>query len=83
MKWDTGEFGGFDPLHLYPSKSKQAGSVSMRVSNLGDISALFASSNKEGELIHKATKDLWSFKKDGDQYLIERLFDDSGSPLKV
>ena len=35
------------------------------------------------ELVHKATKDLWSFKKDGDNYVIERLFDESGNPLKV
>jgi len=35
------------------------------------------------ELVHKATKDLWSFREDGGQFVIERLFNDSGDPLKV
>ena len=83
VKWDTGEFGAFNPHHLYPSKIKQAKSVSFRVSNLGDLSSLFANSKKEGELVHKATQDLWSFKKTENGFSIERLFDDSGEPLKV
>lgn len=83
VKWDTGEFGSFKPVHIYPSTSKQANNVKVRVSNIGDISALFANSNKEGELIHKATQDIWSFKKTNDGFTIERLFDDSGEPLKV
>ena len=33
-------------------------------------------------LINKATQDLWAIRKDGDEFFIERLFDDSGSPLK-
>ena len=83
IKWDTGEFGSFDPVHIYPSTSKQANNMKLRVSNIGDISALFANNNKEGELIHKATQDIWSFKKTNEGFTIERLFDDSGSPLKV
>lgn len=84
VKWDSGEFGSFDPIHLYPSNSKQASNVKIRVSNLGDLSSLFASSKKEGELVHKATQDIWSFKKTEDGgFSIERLFDDSGEPLKV
>ena len=35
------------------------------------------------DLIHKATKDLWSFHKEGEEYVIARLFDDTGEPLKV
>lgn len=83
VKWDTGEFGSFEPQHLYPSTSKRASNVKIRVSNFGDLSSLFASSNKEGELVHKATQDIWSFKKTEDGFTIERLFDDSGEPLKV
>lgn len=83
VKWDTGEFGSFDPVHIYPSTSKQANNMKVRVSNIGDISSLFANTNKEGELIHKATQDIWSFKKTNDGFTIERLFDDSGEPLKV
>lgn len=84
IKWDTGEFGSFDPTHIYPvTSNKKANNVKIRVSNIGDISSLFASSNKEGELVHKATQDIWSFKKTEDGFTIERLFDDSGEPLKV
>ena len=83
VKWDSGEFGAFNPQHLYPSKTKQAKSVSFRVSTLGDLSSLFSNTKKEGELIHKATQDLWSFKKTENGFFIERLFDDSGEPLKV
>lgn len=36
------------------------------------------------DLVHKATKDLWSMSKGDDgSYVIERLFDDNGSPLKA
>src|SRR5258706_12181262 len=34
-------------------------------------------------LIHKSTKDLWAIKKEGDDFYIERLFQDTGNPLKV
>lgn len=33
-------------------------------------------------LIHKSDRDLWSLKKEGDGFYVERLFDDTGEPLK-
>lgn len=34
-------------------------------------------------LIHRSERDLWALKKEADgQYFIERLFDDTGEPLK-
>lgn len=37
----------------------------------------------EDTLIHKSDRDLWSLRKDGHgEFYIERMFDDSGSPLK-
>ena len=33
-------------------------------------------------LINKSTNDLWAIQKDGDDFFIERLFQDDGSPLK-
>lgn len=33
-------------------------------------------------LINKATNDLWALRKEGDQFFIERLFQDDGQPLK-
>ncbi len=84
--WDDGKFRPILGEHLrLAGKSKRANNVRIIVSDLGDLSAFFtpAASGNQEELVHKATKDLWSFKKDGDQYVIERLFDESGEPLKV
>lgn len=33
-------------------------------------------------LIHKSTQELWAIRKDGEDYAIERLFQDNGLPLK-
>ena len=33
-------------------------------------------------LVHKSTNELWAIRKDGEDYHIERLFQDDGSPLK-
>ena len=85
VKWDTGEFCPMDTTHLRRvAGAKQAQAVQLRISNLGDISELFSTAgSKEGDLIHKATEDLWSVSKEGDQFVISRLFVDSGEPLKV
>ena len=85
VKWDTGEFCPMDTTHLRRvAGAKQAQAVQLRISNLGDISELFSTAgSKEGDLIHKATEDLWAVSKEGDQFVISRLFDDSGEPLKV
>ncbi len=64
--------------------------ATMRVANLDNFIVLsgpsltIPNSNATGELVHKSTKDLWSVKvgEDG-SYEIERLFNDSGEPLKV
>ena len=33
-------------------------------------------------LVHKSNRDLWALKQEGGKFFIERLFDDSGNPLK-
>ncbi len=33
-------------------------------------------------LINKSTKDLWAIQSDGENYFIERLFQDDGTPIK-
>jgi hypothetical protein len=82
--WDDGKFRSIMAEHLrQATNTKQSMSVRMVVADLGDISALFASSGGTDELVHKATQDLWSFKKDSSGYVLERLFDDTGKPLKV
>jgi hypothetical protein len=33
-------------------------------------------------LVHKSDRDLWALLKEGNEYFIQRLFDDTGEPLK-
>lgn len=55
--------------------------LSIRVASLGDLTSFLKVAS--GTLVHKSTNDLWSFAKDADGgLLVERLFDDSGEPLK-
>ena len=82
--WDDGKFRSILAEHLRLVKgSKKANNVRMVVADLGDVSAFFApaASGRQDELVHKATKDLWSFRQDGDNYVIDRLFDETGDPL--
>lgn len=87
--WDDGTFRGIQSEHLRRAKSsrKQARTVHIRTSNLGDLSAMFSPAvggqGGSDDLVHKATKDLWSIHQDGGQYVIERLFTEDGAPLKV
>jgi hypothetical protein len=59
-------------------KTQDAGSI--RVASLGDLTEFLRVANDT--LVHKSTKDLWSFRRDGTDYVIERLFDSEGEPLK-
>lgn len=83
--WDDGKFRPImaEHLRLASQRTRVANVMRMVTANLGDLSGLFKSSEREDELIHKATKDLWSFRQEKGQYVIERLFDDTGKPLKV
>lgn len=81
--WDDSKFRVIRAEHLKPGTSrKTATSFRMVVSDLGDISSMFINASSGDDLIHKATQDLWSVKKDGGSFVIERLFDNSGKPLK-
>lgn len=80
VKWDTGLFLPTFREHLRLASGQAEGFV-MRVSALQDLTDFFKTSGED--LVHKATKDLWSVKQKGDEYVIERLFDDTGAPLKV
>jgi hypothetical protein len=83
VAFQDGTFGSFYPQHLrYASNTRTAKAVARRVASLGDLSDFMMSKEASSELVHKATKDLWSFKKDGDHYVLERLFSDDGEPLK-
>lgn len=82
VNWDDGKTRAIHAEHLRKSKGrkKRQAAHSMRVARLGDISGFLRVANDT--LIHKSTRDLWSFRKDGEDYVIERLFDSNGEPLK-
>lgn len=84
VAWDDGVFRPIfaEHLRLAGPNNKRSSNVRMVVGSLGDISSMFVSA-REGELVHRSTKDLWAVKKDGGNYVIERLFNDEGKPLKV
>lgn len=52
-----------------------------RVASLQDLSGFTRLSAET--LVHRSERDLWTLKKgDGETYVIERMFDDNGEPLK-
>ena len=80
VKWDDGKFRGIHAEHLRLAREGKRASV-MRVASLGDLTQFLK--RADGKLVHKSTNDLWSFSKDADgNYLVSRLFDDEGEPLK-
>mgnify|MGYP000210731032 CR=1 FL=1 len=82
VKWDTGAFLPVHREHLRLAEKKRiASSFMRRVSSIGDLTDFMRTASDE--LVHKATKDLWAMRKDGDDFVIERLFDETGTPLKV
>jgi hypothetical protein len=90
MGWATGHgervFVKFDAPdgRLLTIDRRHLKSDKFRVSSLGDISTFFTvvgGDEKEAELVHKSTEDLWSLSADGDGWMIQRLKDDSEGPL--
>jgi len=53
---------------------------SIKVASLQQLSDFTRAS--ADTLIHKSTNELWAIRKDGEDYHIERLFQDDGTPLK-
>lgn len=84
VRWD-----GRDKIEGVPASFLRK--ASMRVANLddfvflnGNASLQALASEKESELVHKSSKDLWSVRVSEDgSFDIERLFDSEGNPLKV
>jgi hypothetical protein len=88
VRWEDGVVRAIHAEHV----RKEAGRVrtttakvanTIRVASLGDLSDFLRMAGTDDTLVHKATKDLWHVKKDADGFLLERLFADSGAPLKV
>jgi hypothetical protein len=88
VQWDDGNFRPILAQHLRPGSSskRMARNVAVRVADFSSLVGLFTphvTSSADDELVHRATKDLWSFRQDEGGYVIERLFDYKGEPLKV
>lgn len=86
VKWDDGKFMAMHREHLRKAKSnkKLASNFVRTALSLGDLTGFFHASQEDNDLVHKATKDLWSFTKSPDgAFVISRLFDETGDPLKV
>lgn len=85
VSWDDGRFLPVHAEHLRlagqpAGRVKRQASV-RRIASLGDLTAFFTKVGTD-TLIHKSTRDLWAVRQDGRGFLIERLFDDTGEPLK-
>lgn len=87
VKFDDGQFMAMHHEHLRRSSPniKKASNYAFRSAGLGDLSGfLRVSVDLDNELVHRATRDLWSMKRtDEGDFIVARLFDDSGEPLKV
>jgi len=90
VSWDDGKFRAIQAEHLVVAAAegetaKRASCVRRVVADLGDLSNMFVARVGSGdELVHKATKDLWSVSEgDSGGFVIERLFNQDGNPLKV
>lgn len=88
VKWDDGSFSAIHKDHLKASSlsenSKTASCNRIMLASLGDLGDFFSpSATSSNDLVHKATKDLWSLQEVEGEYVLERLFDDNGEPLKV
>lgn len=74
VKWDDGKLRTIHAEHLRLVKA-------FKTSSLGDLTQFLKKA--DGKLVHKSTNDLWSYSKGADgNFVVERLFDDEGEPLK-
>ena len=85
VRWDAGSACSLmGPGHL--ERVASAGpqeSYRRVVASLGDLGGFMRAAGADDTLVHKATRDLWSVREEDGQYVIERLFDADGAPLKV
>lgn len=82
--FDLGSFevagaGGLDSL--FQREAHLVTPVRRKVASVSDLKPFMRVSSEM--LVHKSQRDLWALKKQADgTYFIERLFDDTGEPLK-
>lgn len=87
VKFDDGKFLAIHREHLRRASgnSRVASDFARRVGSLGDLSGFLRwGQEDDNELVHRATRDLWSYQETGEgDFVIARLFDDTGEPLQV
>lgn len=72
---------GLDALFDQAPHIVSASKGRRKVASLGDLEGFLRLSAET--LIHRSERDLWSISKEADgDFYIQRLFDDSGEPLK-
>lgn len=85
-RWQDGKVRAIFAEHLRLSKgrSRQTAAAqpnTLRVASLGDLSEFLRFGSDT--LVHKATKDLWKVSQEGKEFVLQRMFSDTGDPLKV
>lgn len=81
VRWAGGELNPVWSEHLEIVQGRTANNYRrvVRSMDLGEFLRVASSD----DLVHKATRDLWSMKEEDGEFVIERLFDETGRPLKV
>ena len=82
-QWPDGKVRQIDARHLrfVEGPTTKTASQRKRVASLGELDGFLKVSSDT--LVHKSTRDLWSYREEGGEFVIERLFQDNGQPLKV
>lgn len=71
-----------EPQIVTPLGQKVAASAPPKRTKVGSLAQLEGFQRLSSDtLIHKSTQDLWAIKREGNEFFIERLFQD-GSPIK-
>jgi uncharacterized protein Veg len=84
VKWDNGDLSSVYAGHFAVTGYDDTGSFRRVANSMGDLSFLFKGARTDDNaMVNKSTQDLWSCKKVGGKYVLERLFKDSGEPLKA
>ena len=81
IEWDDGQFRAINAQYLVVVEDTTKKAHQVKVGSLGDLTDFLKVS--KDTLVHKSTKDIWSFKKEGDEYVIERMLGEDGTPLKI
>lgn len=76
-------FFASEPTIVTPVGQPSTAPVKVARTKIGSLQQLGEFQRISSEtLIHKSTQDLWAIRQEGEDFFIERLFQDNGAPLK-